>query len=215
MVHLIDTRTPTSSGLTTGELARLRRAVFWLAIPFLAGAVASLAIGAAVATPLFAGMEAFLCWCSIASIVEYVFFHLRMLGPGGRGIQQSVAQAATRTAPDREKRSADSDAASSGQLRDPLAMGALFRRHNRDRGGCGQLSCHQPALSRCSCCAPCRDRSLSFVRVRLLFLRQLRARGRSPRRFRVIRAVAGPGPHRFFCLFYQCGAGLSLHLHES
>ncbi|MBA3960570.1 MAG: hypothetical protein H0X40_01530 [Chthoniobacterales bacterium] len=75
MVHLIETAAPVSSSLTTAELARLRRAALWLMIPLIVGATLTLA--ATVATPLFAGMEAYLCWCALASIIQYVFLHLQ------------------------------------------------------------------------------------------------------------------------------------------
>jgi HflK protein len=77
MVHLIDTLARAPSNLTTADLVRLRRAALWLAIPFLLGAGASLAVAAAVATPLFAGMEAYLCWCTLASIIQTIFLQLQ------------------------------------------------------------------------------------------------------------------------------------------
>ncbi len=77
MVHLLDPVTPAPSDLTTADLARLKRAVFLLAISFLFGAVAGLAVATAVPTPLFAGMEAYLCWCGLAAIIQFLFLQLQ------------------------------------------------------------------------------------------------------------------------------------------
>lgn len=77
MVKLLETAIPASPALTAAELTRLRKATLWLAIPFLYGATVSLAVATAVTTPLFAGMEAYLCWCSLAAIIQYVFLRLQ------------------------------------------------------------------------------------------------------------------------------------------
>lgn len=77
MVQLLETPAPAASSLTTAELARLRRAALWLAIPSVLGAAACLVLAGTVATPLFAGMEAYLCWCALASIIQYIFLQLQ------------------------------------------------------------------------------------------------------------------------------------------
>ncbi|MGH8092124.1 MAG: protease modulator HflK [Chthoniobacterales bacterium] len=77
MVRLLENAAPTSSSLTTPELGRLRRAALWLAIPLVVGAGASLVLAMTVATPLFAGMEAYLCWCALAAVIQYIFLHFQ------------------------------------------------------------------------------------------------------------------------------------------
>lgn len=75
MVRLIDTEAPVASDLDSGELARLRRAAMWLLLPLLAGAVA--VVVANVATPLFAGMQAYLGWCALAAIIQHLYLRLQ------------------------------------------------------------------------------------------------------------------------------------------
>ncbi len=78
MVRFLENTMATARApLTSADLSRLRRATLWLAIPFVLGASASLVLAATVATPLFAGMEAYLCWGALASIIQYIFLQLQ------------------------------------------------------------------------------------------------------------------------------------------
>jgi HflK protein len=61
--------------LSASDLARLHRALLWLAALFVGSATTSLVINAP--NPLFAGMKCYLCWCSIAAVIQYFFLRLQ------------------------------------------------------------------------------------------------------------------------------------------
>jgi HflK protein len=56
------------------ELLHLRRALLWLLIVFATAAIASVVID--VPTPLIAGMQFYLSWCSLAALIQYLFLRL-------------------------------------------------------------------------------------------------------------------------------------------
>ena len=166
--YLPDSVTPAPSDLTTADLARLKRAVFLLAISFLFGAVAGLAVATAVPTPFFAGMEAYLCWCGLAAIIQ--FFFLRLQSTDLANAEDNHAM-----------RSGNSTPVGSGeaihrlrsrrlcQLRHRVAMGNFFRRPHCDWDNTPQLTCDDAALARRPGRAPRRYRSLSLIRLRFYF----------------------------------------------
>ena len=98
--------------LNASDLARLYRALLWLAALFVGSAATSLVIN--LPTPLFAGMECYLCWCSIAAVIQYFF--LRLQASDLRDEEYDCAIAKRQTHPEAIGRS---DPPSERQLRLP------------------------------------------------------------------------------------------------
>lgn len=63
------------NALSASDLARLHRASLWLVILFVGSAATSLLVN--VSNPLFAGMECYFCWGSIAAVIQYFFLRLQ------------------------------------------------------------------------------------------------------------------------------------------
>jgi membrane protease subunit HflK len=63
------------SALSASDFAHLRRALLWLLILFAVATATSLVIN--VPTPLFAGMQCYLSWCTIAALIQYFFLRIR------------------------------------------------------------------------------------------------------------------------------------------
>jgi HflK protein len=61
--------------LSASDLARLHRALLWLAALFVGSAAISPVIN--VPNPLFAGMQCYFCWGSIAAVIQYFFLRLQ------------------------------------------------------------------------------------------------------------------------------------------
>jgi membrane protease subunit HflK len=59
---------------SASDFAHLHRALLWLAILFLISTAASLVIN--LPTPLFAGMQSYLSWCTIAALIQYLFLRI-------------------------------------------------------------------------------------------------------------------------------------------
>lgn len=68
----IETR---ENALGASDLARLHRALLWLVILFVGSSATNLVIS--VPNPLFAGMECYFCWGSIAAVIQYFFLRLQ------------------------------------------------------------------------------------------------------------------------------------------
>jgi HflK protein len=66
------------NALSASDLARLHRALLWLAALFVGSAATSLVIN--VPNPLFAGMQCYFCWGSIAAVIQYFFLRLQAAG---------------------------------------------------------------------------------------------------------------------------------------
>jgi hypothetical protein len=62
------------TALTASDFAHLHRALLWLLILFAGSAATSLAIN--LPTPLFAGMQCYLAWCAIATLIQYFFLRI-------------------------------------------------------------------------------------------------------------------------------------------
>jgi HflK protein len=60
--------------VSASDLTHLHRALLWLAILFLISTAASLVIN--LPTPLFAGMQCYLSWCTIAALIQYLFLRI-------------------------------------------------------------------------------------------------------------------------------------------
>jgi HflK protein len=63
------------SALSASDFGHLRRALLWLLILFGVATATSLVIN--VPTPLFAGMQCYLSWCTIAALIQYFFLRIR------------------------------------------------------------------------------------------------------------------------------------------
>ena len=63
-----------NSALSASDFAHLRRALLWLLILFGVATATSLVIN--VPTPLFAGMQCYLSWCTIAALIQYFFLRI-------------------------------------------------------------------------------------------------------------------------------------------
>jgi HflK protein len=79
------------STLSASDFARLRRALLWLLILFGVATATSLVIN--VPTPLFAGMQCYLSWCTIAALIQYFFLRIRGSAPSGPDSDRNITQA--------------------------------------------------------------------------------------------------------------------------
>ena len=85
--------------LSASDLTHLHRALLWLLILFAGSAATSLAIN--LPTPLFAGMQCYLCWCAIAALIHYFFLRIEASDLNAHEPERAIsdAQATSRTSP--------------------------------------------------------------------------------------------------------------------
>ncbi len=77
-------------GLNASDVAHLRRALLWLLILFAVVAVTSLIINEP--TPLFAGMQCYLFWCTISALIQYFFLRIEGSDLTDRQYNRAVAK---------------------------------------------------------------------------------------------------------------------------
>jgi HflK protein len=80
---------PREIALSASDFAHLHRALLWLLILFAVAAVTSMVIN--VPTPLFAGMQSYLCWCAIAALIQYFFLRIEGSDLSARDPNRSIA----------------------------------------------------------------------------------------------------------------------------
>jgi membrane protease subunit HflK len=76
------------SALSAYDFAHLRRGLLWLLILFGVAAATSLVIN--VPTPLFAGMQCYLSWCTIAALIQYFFLRIRGSASNGPDSDRNI-----------------------------------------------------------------------------------------------------------------------------
>jgi HflK protein len=76
------------SALSASDFAHLRRALLWLLILFGVATATSLVIN--VPTPLFAGMQCYLSWCTIAALIQYFFLRIRGSASNGPDSDRNI-----------------------------------------------------------------------------------------------------------------------------